>query len=275
MLATGSRDGRLRLWRTDTWEVVASIDAGQQDGVNTIDVSPDGRFGVVPGDNGTIRVWDLHSGQLVQVLRGHTGRVPSARFCPTDPEMIASAGMDGTIRFWRWRTGQCATVEAHAGGARVVRFSPDGRTLASGGRDALVKLWDPRRAVCTAVLAEHQDEIFCIAFSHDGLLATGGRGGVVKVWDAASGDCLLTFDEPGEMVFTVDFSGDGRTLVAGSSDTIVGMWDLSYFDRHIAGNLDDQARRLEATSGEPVAAASLRQWATRVIEGGDRRMTRE
>src|SRR5262245_56377739 len=73
------------------------------------------------------------SGRLV----GHTGMVWQVVFRP-DGEYLASAGVDGTVKLWHWRTGELARSLAHPVGVTAVAFSPDGVYLATGSYDRSV-----------------------------------------------------------------------------------------------------------------------------------------
>lgn len=51
--------------------------------------------------HGRVRVWKLDSGRQIQTLRGHKGGTNVLAFTP-DGKMLASAGQDGKIRFWKF-----------------------------------------------------------------------------------------------------------------------------------------------------------------------------
>jgi len=61
--------------------------------------SPDSRFILSGDDDGTVRVWDVLSGQMLRKLRHHTGKVTTVNFSPDGCYMI-SGGDDGIVNVW-------------------------------------------------------------------------------------------------------------------------------------------------------------------------------
>ena len=87
-----------------------------------------------------VRLYDLETGDEFQ-LKGHKGAVRGLAFSPDDT-MLASGGLDGTIRLWKTANGEAlATLPGHMEETSDVAFSPDGRTLASVNMRLSVKLW--------------------------------------------------------------------------------------------------------------------------------------
>ncbi len=82
----------------------------------------------------------LHGERLT--LSGHRGHVNAVIFS-RDGRLLASAGDDGTIRFWEPATGtELFCLTAHKSCVNTLAYSADGRILASGSCDCTIRLWD-------------------------------------------------------------------------------------------------------------------------------------
>ena len=66
--------------------------------------SPDGGRIVTASDDKTARLWDISSGSLIAILKGHKGPVESASFSP-DGGRIVTASLERTARLWEASSG--------------------------------------------------------------------------------------------------------------------------------------------------------------------------
>jgi WD40 repeat protein len=91
--------------------------------------------------DGTVKLWNVASGQLQMSFRGHTARPRGLAFFP-DGKTLASASDDTTVKLWDVATGQeRVTLRGHQGSVTGVAVASDGHTLVSSSRDATVRIW--------------------------------------------------------------------------------------------------------------------------------------
>ena len=70
-----------------------------------------------------------------------------------DGSLLATAGVDGTVRLWDVATrAPVAVLRGHTGVVWRVAFSADGKLLASGSSDKTIRLWDAQTHEQLAVI---------------------------------------------------------------------------------------------------------------------------
>jgi WD40 repeat protein len=67
------------------------------DKIAAVAFSPNGQLLASAFSDGTIRLWDLETGAIVQTLKSHTVMITAVVFSP-DSQLLVSASDNGTIR---------------------------------------------------------------------------------------------------------------------------------------------------------------------------------
>ena len=146
IVATGSRDKTIGLWKLDSLEPVGRL-AGHDDDIQQVAISPDGRRLASASYDRTIRIWDLASRTEVHVLARHTDRVFAVAFSP-DGLSVVSAGGDGTLRLWDAHTGELKLfTESASYGQRNISslvFAHDGASLVSTAAEGNLIVWNAK-----------------------------------------------------------------------------------------------------------------------------------
>ena len=233
LLATGSKDGTIRLWNTATGAQVGEPIRGHDGWVTSIAFNPDGSLLASTGVDGAVRLWNVATHQpALPLLPGHDGPVESLRFSP-DGHRLASLSQflngrsDGPTPGWQLRITDVDTGRPVVDGLTqfdyapsMLAFSPDGRHIAVGGDNGDVHILDADTgAAIGAPLLSHGAPVMDVAYSADGTKIISADGTSIYVWaadpDRSVGMPLPGFDDEYPYIAV---SPDGKTVATRDPD---------------------------------------------------------
>jgi len=201
---------------------------GHTNWLSSVKFSPDGQRIVTASWDGTAKIWDASTGELLANLEGHTGVVESAVFSP-DGKKIVTASDDHTAKIWDASTGKVLVkLEGHTDNVLSAAFSPDGKKIVTSSRDKTAKIWDTSTGKLMANLKSHADQVNSAAFSLNGKkIVTVSDDGTAKIWDGTAGKLLANLSWDSGIEALAAFSPDGKRIVTASTGIIVNLWDSS------------------------------------------------
>jgi WD40 repeat protein len=138
LLVTAGLDGLVRLIDFETGNVVKTLSKGHTHWVSSIAVLDEKRIATSGGDKIT-RIWDVETGECIQMLTGHTGRINQV--LPIGGSLVATCSDDKYIKIWDTNDGKCiTTLKGHGDHVKSLVLLSDSR-LISASLDGTLKIW--------------------------------------------------------------------------------------------------------------------------------------
>ncbi|HET9623811.1 MAG TPA: protein kinase [Kofleriaceae bacterium] len=119
-------------------------------------VSGDGRRIASGLGDRTVRIWDAATGQVIDILRGHSDLVYDVAFSPDGSE-LASGSYDKTLRIWDLASKRHRVLRGHTGPVSRVAWR-NASQLVTGSADGTIRLWQ-KPSLETPSSAEIEDRL--------------------------------------------------------------------------------------------------------------------
>ena len=240
-----------------------------------IDYKSDGSQFATAGKDHTVRVYDEATksmlvkmeGGLGTITPGHSNRVFSLKFSPTDPNIIISGGWDNTVQIWDTRVGHAIrsiygphvcgdSVDIHGGVVLTGSWRP---------KDQL-QLWDYATGELIETIpyesaSREPSMLYAAQFSkvNAGMFAAGGSGtNDARVFDRNNGNKLVGtmrgFSAGG--VFSLDFNSTDERIAVGGGDKQIAIYGIDekvnhYFKKENVNKFNQSAFKLNTSCEMP------------------------
>ncbi len=226
-LASASYDNTARLWDTKTGAQQAILKAHQGQ-VLGVAFSADGRLVSTTGADARTILWGAEDGSPLRAFTGHRnyGMSVAVTDRPSEQDtapLIASAGMDRTIRVWD--SDGAVTQRLYQGHeAGILGIAIHGENLYSAANDGTVRRWSldlPRQR-----LLDLPSEPASTAIAPDGgSVAVGLTDGSLRIYGLPDLDLRAEApDAHDDRLQRLAWSPDGKFLASAGFDTLARLW---------------------------------------------------
>ena len=187
--ASVSRDRRILLWDLDTGAIARCIEGHERD---VLSICADDRHLYTSGDDKTLRVWDIDSGEALRMWGPFETETDTCAIDIHRGRVVLGCD-DGCIRVFPILGGDIiATIPAHRSGIKKVACSPLDGAILSAAYDQAIHVWDGNdfsHRLSLEARARQWERSF--NWSPDGQHVVAGTfDGTVLVWQAQDGRFL-------------------------------------------------------------------------------------
>jgi WD40 repeat protein len=225
-IAIRSTDEAILAWEVDR-DGEGKVVGWHPDFVRAAAITIDGHTAVTFCNDGTLRMWDLHSTAPHVPLPGHENQPVSSVAVSPDGERAVTGADDGSIKVWDLKTGNAVfmlpgdgrpikslailpskrkfIVRVDSSGPQV--WDLDGRAAQSLARGSAIS---PDTLIVTA------DERYAIFLLSSGL----------EVWDLDAKKQIQRFHDPGHSITKFALMHDQQHLVLAFDNRTLGIYDL-------------------------------------------------
>ncbi len=252
---------------------------GHEGRVLDLTMGAEGKSFISSGADGTLRSWDLASGEEIGELVSNEGRRVFSIDLDTDRLSILSSGENRRLEI-RESSRSAAPIETYwePEASLSALFCDEGKMILSAGLDGLLRLWNRETGRLRWRLDSSQGRLYKVAVSRDGTfaLSVGERDLVLR--DVGSGKEIHRYPID-ETTRNVCFVPGYSAALTGSDDGRLRLWKLpersmipavgpalSAADEIGVGRLTEVPSRLSIFSGGDLRA--FRRWIRRCRDLG-------
>lgn len=202
--------------------------SGHVGGTNAARLSPDGKWLITAGVDGTACLWDVATGREVRRFPGHPEGVVSAVFSP-DSRTVLVGGYESAAKIWDIETGKLIRqFQANTTGLETADFSADGNLVLTAGIDKVVRCWNVATGKEVQRFLGHTDRVATAQFSPDGKsVLTASWDKTARIWDATTGKELQRLIGHSEWVVAAVYAPDGKRIATAGWDQTARVWDAA------------------------------------------------
>ncbi len=195
----------------------AKVLEGHPEEVDSVAISPDGKYALSGSNTPNVVYWNLKNRQRTKFLQGHTGGVSSVAISLDGKYALSGGSYDKILRYWYLETGRTLKVlKGHTGSVNSVAISKDGKYALSGANDEVLNYWSLKSGEIIKTLEGHTKPVLSVAISPNGNYAlSASKDDTLRYWNLKTGKTIKVFKGEKYSFNSVAISQDGKYALSG------------------------------------------------------------
>lgn len=204
----------VRIFSTNTKELITEFNGGHKSKIQTIDISQDSLTLISGSKDSTIVIWDFINNQILKTLTFQKSIITSIKISPNN-KIFVSGGVNNLYFYDIESDKVIQKVETNNNIITSIAFSPDGILVATSNSDKSVKLYEAVTGNLLTELVGHENWVRCLTFNNDGTkLISCGDNSKIMIWNISdlNNIRLLSNTRHGfNWLTSVDYNQDNKT----------------------------------------------------------------
>lgn len=172
----------IKIFATDTQELIAEFVSGHTGKIQSIDISNDSSMLISGGRDSSIVIWDFINKSKLKTLSYQQSIITVLKISPCGKFLIT--GGESSIYIYDMEQNKLINkVLTHKGIVTDIAFTKDGKAFASSSAENSINIYDLKTGNLLAVLNGHKSWVRSIVISDDGKLYSCGDDSRVIIWD--------------------------------------------------------------------------------------------
>lgn len=189
-----------------------------------VDISPDGNYILLGGDNSYAGLWSKDGREMVRLSPKNTLYVYAVAFSPNN-KYILTAGDGMYVNVWNIEGKRALKGIKHNTFIKTAIFSPDSNHILTSSLDKIVRLWKIDEKLKKTSLERtykgHTNDVNTVVFSQDGrYILSGGEDRKAVLWNFTGEKVCEFFEENSRPIETVAISPDNKYILTGGRSRI-------------------------------------------------------
>lgn len=208
MCATGHVDGTVHLWNAGDYSPIQTEPMLHLDRVNWLDFSHDESKLASVGEDGSVKIWNIPSGDMYgRLLSVATMRKPET------VESLVLPSVDPSLQ-----------EQASPLGAYVIDIFPNRQWFAAGCKDGRVRVCDLSTGNVIRDFSGGHLPVRCVAVSNSGrFLVAGYAAGVLRIWNVDDETLVLETESFGSQLRGCVWSADDGRIFFSSNNQLIAL----------------------------------------------------
>ncbi|KRT80091.1 WD40 domain-containing protein, partial [Oryctes borbonicus] len=222
--------GQLLVWEWQS-ETYVLKQQGHSNNMTCVAYSFDGQLLGTGGDDGKVKLWNVHSGFCFITFHEHTNAVTGIAFSGTK-KFVVSSSLDGTVRCFdilRYRNFRVLTTPRPIQ-LTCVAIDSSGEFVAAGGQDVFeIFLWSVKLGRLLEILSGHEGPVASLDFSStpaSTVLASVSWDKTLRIWDAIDRGSAHETVELLSDGLCVAFNPNGQEVAVGTLDSQITVFNV-------------------------------------------------